>query len=49
MEKTKAKPRVYSAAKVEAILSILEDIVETMHLPVMHRDRLIARIRDVLK
>ena len=49
MQNAKSKPRVYSAAKVEAILSILEDIVETMHLPVMHRDRLIARIRDVLK
>ena len=49
MTETKAKPRVYSAAKVTAILSILEDIVEQMHLPTFQRDRLVKRIRSVLE
>ena len=49
MDNKKAPARVYSAKKLEAIVILLEDIVEQMRLPSNQRDRLVARIRAVLE
>lgn len=43
-DKPKGKPRVVSVKKLGAILAIMEDIINVMHLPMHESERLKSRL-----